>query len=155
VIAGCASAAARSDFRTPLGAILTPDARTGAPVPLRVDPNARVIRSTAANLPPASYSTAQAARGEQVFDQTCAMCHSGEQLIGQTFVDNWNDRRVWDFYNLVHSTMPLDKPGGMKDQEYLDVVAYLLKANHAVAGPDSLQADTATMRGHKIAVHLQ
>ncbi len=29
---------------------------TGAPVPLRFDPNARVIRSTAANLPPASYS---------------------------------------------------------------------------------------------------
>ena len=41
---------------------------------------------------------------------------------------------MWDFYSLVRATMPLDKPGGMKEQEYLDVVAYLLQANHARAG---------------------
>src|SRR5437868_5645085 len=116
VMAGCATAAA-TNVRTPLGARLTPGARTGAPIPLRVDPNARVIRSTAANLPAATFSAVQAARGEKVFDQTCAMCHQPEQLIGQAFVENWNDRRVWDFYALVHSTMPLDNPGGLKEQE--------------------------------------
>jgi hypothetical protein len=41
----------------------------------------------------------------------------------------------------------------LKDQEYLDVIAYLLKANHAPAGPDSLAADTAALRSHKIDVH--
>jgi hypothetical protein len=40
----------------------------------------------------------------------------------------------------------------MKDQEYLDVVAYLLQANRAAPGRDSLAADTAAMRGAKIAV---
>jgi hypothetical protein len=49
--------------------------------------------------------------------------------------------------------MPLDNPGGLKDQEYLDVIAYLLKANHAPAGADSLAADTAALRSHKIDVH--
>ena len=152
VIAGCATAAA-TNIRTPLGAHLQPTAQTGAPVPLRVDPNAHVILSRAANLPPASYSSAQAARGEAVFNETCAACHTTESLIGQAFVDSWNDRRVYDFYALVRSTMPLDNPGGLKDQQYLDVVSYLLKANHAVAGADSLAADSTALRAHKIAVH--
>jgi mono/diheme cytochrome c family protein len=153
VIAGCASAAA-TNVLTPLGAHLTPRALTGAPVALRVDPNAHVILSSAANLPAASYAASQAARGQVVFNSTCANCHSNESLIGQTFVQSWNDRRVYDFYSLVRSTMPLDNPGGLTDQQYLDVVSYLLQANHAAAGADSLRADTVSMRAHKIAVHF-
>ena len=57
-VAGCASAVAttHADVRRPLGANLTPEAPTGALVPLRFDSSAgaRVIRSTAANLPPAT-----------------------------------------------------------------------------------------------------
>ena len=149
-VVGCVSAA--PNVRPPLGASLTAGALTGAPVPLRFDPNARVIRSTAGNLPPASYSTAQAARGESVYGSTCGACHQPGSLIGQAFVETWNDRRVYDFYALVRGTMPLDNPGGLKDQEYLDVIAYLLKANHAPAGSDSLAVDTVALRAHKIAV---
>ena len=151
VVAACASAAG-TNVRPPLAASLTPAARTGPTVPLRVDPNAKVIRSTAAGLPPASYLPSQASRGEDIYQSTCGTCHQPGQLVGQGFVESWNDRRVYDFYALVRSTMPLDNPGGMKDQEYLDVVAYLLQANHAAPGRDSLKADTATMRATRIAV---
>jgi len=150
--AACATAA--PNVRTPIGALLTPEAKTGPQVALRFDPNAKVIRSNASNLPPASFSTAQAARGEKIYDETCGTCHQPGQLVGQTFVESWNDRRVWDFYSLVRATMPLDKPGGMKDQEYLDVVAYLLQANHAPHGADSLRVDTTAMRATKISVHF-
>lgn len=150
VLVGCVSAA--PNVRPPLGASLTTGALTGAPLPLRFDPNARVIRSNAANLPPASYSTAQAARGESVYGNTCGACHQPGSLVGQAFVEGWNDRRVYDFYALVRGTMPLDNPGGLKDQEYLDVIAYLLKANHAPGGTDSLAVDTVALRAHKIAV---
>ena len=112
------------------GARLTAAAKTGPQVPLRFDPNAHVVIATVPDLPAASFSAAQATRGEQVFDQTCATCHQPDRFIGANFVDAWNDRRVYDFYSLVRSTMPVDNPGGLKDQEYLDVVAYLLKANH-------------------------
>ena len=136
----------------PLGARLTADAPTGAPVPLRIDPNARVVRSLAPNLPAATYWPAQADRGERVFSGTCAACHARAQFIGQTFVENWNDRRVSDFYTLIRSTMPVNNPGVLKDEEYLGVVAYLLKANHAAAGPDSLVGDSASVKGRRIAV---
>ena len=151
VAAACASAAT-TNVRPPLAAALSPTARTGAPVPLRFDPNAKVIVSSAAGLPPASYLPSQAARGAQVFENTCGACHQSTQFVGQNFVENWNDRRVYDFYALVRSTMPLNDPGGLKEQQYLDVVAYLLQANHAPAGRDSLQADTLALRKTRIAV---
>jgi mono/diheme cytochrome c family protein len=160
-IVGCASAATsgggdntlRTTAPSPLGAHLTTGAKTGATVPLRFDPNAKVVIATQPNLPAASFAPTQAARGEKVFDQTCASCHQGDQFIGKTFVDNWSDRRVGDLYTLIRSSMPVDNPGGLKDQEYLDVVAYLLKANHASPNADSLSADTTALKGHKIGVH--
>jgi hypothetical protein len=42
----------------------------------------------------------------------------------------------------------------LKDDEYLAVVAYLLKANHAEAGADSLSTDSLSVRKKKIAVRF-
>jgi mono/diheme cytochrome c family protein len=156
-VVGCASAAvATTNVRQPLGAYLTPQAPTGRPIPLRYDSSAstRIIRPKAADLPPATYSPVQAEHGEAVFRRSCAMCHPPTQFVGQQFVESWNDRRLFDFYTLVRSTMPLNNPGGLKDDEYLAVLAYLLKANHAPAGLDSLRPDTTALRGRKIAVHF-
>lgn len=152
-IVGCAAASTHGDLLTPLGASLGPGAKTGTPIPLRFDPTAHVVIATVPNLPPASFGPMQAQRGEKVFDQTCATCHQPEKFIGKEFVDNWNDRRIGDFYTLVRGTMPVDNPGGLKDQEYIDVVAYLLKANHTTPTMDSLSADTSYIRNRKIAVH--
>ena len=152
LVAACVTAA--PNVRTPLGARLTPDAKTGPQEALRFDPNAKVILSNASNLPPASFAAAQAARGEKIYDETCGTCHQPGQLVGRAFVESWNDRRVWDFYSLVRGTMPLDNPGGLKEHEYVDLVAYLLQSNHAAPGADSLKADTATMRKTKIAVRF-
>jgi Cytochrome c len=150
VVAACATAS--PNVRAPLEAHLLPNAHTGAPVPLRFDPNAKVIRSSAAGLPAATYFASQATRGQRVYEETCGACHGPGQLVGQGFVESWNDRRVYDLYALVRGTMPLDKPGGMKEEEYLDVLAYLLQANHAQAGSDSLRSDTLAMRQSRIAV---
>ena len=147
---GCA--AATTNFRPPLEARLGAGAKTGAPVALHFDPNAKVVITRYANLPAAPYTTAQAARGEQVYSSVCASCHQSEKFVGKEFVDNWGDRRVGDFFTLLRNTMPVDNPGGLKDQEYLDVTAYILKANHAPATPDSLSTDTTIMRGRKIGV---
>lgn len=150
---GCASASrGASAPRDPLGARLTTAAPTGAPIPLRIDPNARVVRSLVPSLPAATYWPAQADRGEHVFTGTCLGCHARSQFVGQTFAEAWNDRRVSDFYTLIRSTMPVNNPGSLKDEEYLAVVSYLLKANHAAAGTDSLVGDSASVRGRRFAL---
>ncbi len=50
--------------------------------------------------------------------------------------------------------MPLTNPGGLKETEYLALVSYLLEANHAEAGTDSLRSDTLALRSRKIAVRF-
>lgn len=149
-VAACASAT--TNVRPPIEARLLPGAKTGPQTPLHVDPNAKVILSSAAGLPAASFAASQATRGQKVYEETCGTCHGPGQLVGQGFVESWNDRRVYDLYAVVRGTMPLDKPGGMKEQEYLDVIAYLLQANHAPAGSDSLKSDSTAMRKARIAV---
>jgi mono/diheme cytochrome c family protein len=153
MLSACAIGTTSSDVLSPLGAHLTPSAATGTPVALRFDPTAKVIISTASGLPNASYLESQADRGAQTYSNTCGTCHGPGTLVGEGFVAQWNNRRVYDLYALVRSTMPLDNPGGMKDGEYLDVIAYLLRANkHASARADSLRADTTAMRKTKISV---
>jgi mono/diheme cytochrome c family protein len=150
----CATAA--PNVISPLGAYLTPAAHTGPVVPLRADPNAKVILSSAAGLPPASFLPSQATRGAELYSRRCGACHANGQLVGAGFVQSWNDRRVYDLYALVRATMPLSNPGGLTDGEYLDVVAYLLQANkQASPRPDSLRADTASMRATRIAISAQ
>lgn len=154
-LAACAVGTTSTDVLSPLGAHLSSAATTGAPVSLRFDPNARVIISTASGLPSASYLPSQADRGAQIYQSSCALCHGPGTLVGEGFVTQWNNRRLYDLYALVRGTMPLDNPAGMKDGEYLDVIAYLLRANkHASAGLDSLRADTATLRKTKIWVGM-
>lgn len=153
-LALCACATA-PNVRPPLGAYLSPGARTGEPVPLRVDPNARVVLSGVAGLPTATYLPSQAARGKVIYSRTCENCHAAGTLVGVGFVQSWNNRRVSDLYALIRSTMPVDNPGGMKDGEYVDIVAYLLQANkHQSDRPDSLKSDTTMMRGTRIAVSV-
>jgi mono/diheme cytochrome c family protein len=152
-VVGCASAAATNpNVLTPLGARLTPTAKTGPQVPLRFDPNAHVVVARVAHLPAASYTSAQATRGKDIYEGSCANCHQSEKFIGPQFVEQWNDRRVGDFYSLIRNTMPVDNPGGLKEQDYLDVTAYLLQANHGPQTGDSLSTDTTVMRGRKMSM---
>src|SRR5580704_17435827 len=154
-LVACAYGTATTNVRPPLGAGLSSGASTGAPVPLRVDPNAKVIRSSAAGLPPASFLPSQAERGAQIYEQVCTRCHAEGDLVGEGFVESWNDRRVYDLYALVRATMPLDSAGGLKDPQYLDLIAYLLQANkQASPGPDSLLGDTLSLRKTRIAVSV-
>lgn len=156
VAVGCTSTAVGTNVRQPLGAYLRPNASTGPLVPLRFDTSASarvVVRSKAAGLPPATYAAAQAEHGEAVFKKVCASCHPSTQFIGQQFVETWGDHKLSDFYTLVRGTMPLNDPGNLKEDEYLGVLAYLLKANNAASGPDSLKPDS-TLRTRRIWVHL-
>ena len=155
-VLGCGSAGVATNVRQPLGAYLRPNASTGPLVPLHFDTSASarvVVRSKSAGLPPATYATPQAEHGEAVFKKVCASCHPSTQFIGQQFVETWGDHKLSDFYTLVRGTMPLNDPGNLKEDEYLGVLAYLLQANNAASGLDSLKPDS-TLRTRRISVHV-
>jgi mono/diheme cytochrome c family protein len=138
-----------------------PDVQTGAPLPGAVKPGARLASSgpaptpadlpSAATLPAATYDAAQAAAGQRVYQAVCARCHSPGSQSGTAFRTAWNNRRVSDLQSIVVNTMPQDKPGSLTDEQYLDVIAYMLKMND-IPGGRALPADTASLHKLKIGV---
>lgn len=96
------------------------------------------------------YSEPQADRGEVVFDDVCSSCHAASQFRGDTFSMNWTRRTLRDLYRLIRSSMPQDSPGRLSDQEYIDVVAYLLQLNRYPAGEAELAPDEDALRRIRI-----
>ncbi|MGI9625479.1 MAG: c-type cytochrome [Longimicrobiales bacterium] len=90
----------------------------------------------------ALHTAAQADRGAEVYESVCSECHTTSEFRGRGFQADWGRRSVYSFYRTVRSTMPDDNPGGLEDQVYLDVVAYILGMNGHGAGADELSADS-------------
>jgi mono/diheme cytochrome c family protein len=79
------------------------------------------------------YNEAQAARGKSVYDAQCGNCHDGggmgPGLKGDDFLASWENKTVRALYSRVLTTMPSDAPGSLQEQELLDLMAYLIRAN--------------------------
>jgi cytochrome c len=99
------------------------------------------------------YTTAQAERGGAFYAKECASCH-GEGLMGQDqapgligpeFLATWNGQTVGDLFEQTRKSMPLEAPNSFARQEYLDVVAFMLRANGFPAGKTELPRATADL----------
>ena len=96
------------------------------------------------------YTEAQATDGEAVYKKTCASCHELSFHTGNEFKANWFTRTVWDLFKLIKTTMPEDNIGGLTDDEYARVTAYIFKLNGFPTSVDSLKADSLEMKKIRI-----
>jgi len=100
------------------------------------------------------YTNDQAARGKTQYTQACANCHmddlsgSGQALplAGDAFTETWEGQTVADLFDLIHNTMPQDKPGTLSPDATVDVIAYLLQYNKFPAGSAELNNDPAALK---------
>ncbi|GJM11875.1 MAG: hypothetical protein DHS20C12_02780 [Pseudohongiella sp.] len=92
------------------------------------------------------YTEEQASRGEAVYTQACIACHGQDlggnsnspALTGMSFMFLWEGRSLGEFYETIRSEMPTDRPGQLPEQDYLDVVAYILQKNAFPSSSDAL-----------------
>jgi alcohol dehydrogenase (cytochrome c) len=103
------------------------------------------------------YSDAQAARGQALYDKRCGSCHglqldngTAAALIGSKFMAKWSGKTVDDFFYVTKTQMPYGAAGTLTDQEYIDAVAYILKANGYPASTQELKAAPASLKQIKI-----
>ena len=96
------------------------------------------------------YSEDQAARGKTAFEMYCASCHAPSDYAGEQFRMNWIGRKVSDLFRTLKTTMPEDNIGGLADDEYTRVIAYILKLNGFPPGKDSLPSDSTLTREIRI-----
>ena len=98
------------------------------------------------------YVAAQAESGRAIYERVCAACHQSNlqgsfeapQLAGDSFLRFWSDLSARDLFLRIRESMPPGSPGGLSDEAYVDLVAYLLQANGAPVGAAAL-TETATV----------
>jgi mono/diheme cytochrome c family protein len=93
----------------------------------------------------------QQAHGKALYNDKCASCHQETlkgstetpPLTGDMFWGNWETYSANNLVEQVRSTMPEDNPGSLTRQEYVDIVAYILKFNEvAFTGDLPMDADS-------------
>ncbi|MEO7361574.1 MAG: cytochrome c [Gemmatimonadaceae bacterium] len=97
----------------------------------------------------------QAVRGLAVFKKTCLECHTTSDVTGADFKIKWNGQPVYDLFNVIRTTMPDDKPGTLTTDEYIDVVAYLVRLNGAAnGGAPFVATDTAGLKNARMQIQV-
>jgi mono/diheme cytochrome c family protein len=102
------------------------------------------------------FTSAQADRGKAAYAAYCTRCHaldlkggqgtgSGPALAGDTFWQSWERGTLATFYRKVSGQMPADSPASLRDNEYADIVSYLLASNGFPAGKTELMPDAGAM----------
>ena len=103
------------------------------------------------------FTAAQARRGQQKYETHCAFCHALAPLPPDAHVDGWTGGPIggerflkrfdtaFKLLQIVSTTMPEGDPGGLGHQSYLDLVAFILAANHFPAGDQELPRDADSL----------
>ena len=98
---------------------------------------------------PPSYTDAQATKGQILFYENCAECHGaslegnfGPALAGDGGNVQWETvTYVWTY---MTEHMPAGNANGLRHDEYLEIMAFLLKMHGNPAGASALTAKAAT-----------
>ena len=99
------------------------------------------------------FTSAQALRGGGLYNENCASCHGQDfmgdemapSIAGSEFIGFWTEVPVGSLFERIKVSMPADGPGRLTDEEYVDVVAYLLDANSYPAGDQELPAEKVAL----------
>jgi alcohol dehydrogenase (cytochrome c) len=95
------------------------------------------------------FTAEQAAAGQPLYQTSCAGCHGPDlggvpPLAGAGFMGSWGTRSTRDLMTLIRTTMPSDAPGGLSDQVYVNILAFILQSNGIQPGNTPLAIDTDT-----------
>lgn len=92
------------------------------------------------------YSVAQAERGEARFKASCSSCHTPGSFAGGSFAERWYGQTMAEAFDFVSNAMPENDPGGLKKQEYADVLAFILSVNGYPVGNEELPPDPVALK---------
>jgi cytochrome c len=103
------------------------------------------------------YTAEQAARGEKLYADNCAMCH-GESLggvemapplAGDLFNSNWEGVALSDLFERMRTSMPQNKPGSLSRAQNADILAHMLKVGNFPAGDAPLDGQPGALTSIK------
>lgn len=87
------------------------------------------------------YTEAQAARGQMIQETECMICHTVADWGGGRLLTSYTGQSLAGLIEHIRSTMPLDGPGRLEYNEYVDIAARILQINRIPPGNTELPAD--------------
>ena len=96
------------------------------------------------------YTTGQAERGTTLFNNHCKSCHVTESLAGNTalplkadlFIERWREDYVQSLFTKMIGFMPPPNvEPGLKNEEYVDLIAFMLQVNGYPPGSQELRLE--------------
>ena len=101
------------------------------------------------------FTEIQATRGQAVYGGACGLCHgrrlnsapddpdmpSTPPLARARFIREWDGRSLASLFEYIRATMPEGNPQSLTDQEYIDVITYMLTVDGMPAGDNELPTD--------------
>lgn len=90
------------------------------------------------------YTAEQASRGEDTYATLCTGCHTAATHTGAAF-QHWDGHSLADLFGYISTRMPKNEPGSLAPEQYVDVMAYLLKLNQMPVGKAELPTDTTVL----------
>jgi hypothetical protein len=91
------------------------------------------------------YSREQWMRGRDVYAGLCAGCHPAITHVGPMFTTSWAGKKLSDLFGFLRERMPKNDPGSLSEQEYVDVMSYMLRLNGMPSGVEELPADSVAL----------
>jgi mono/diheme cytochrome c family protein len=105
------------------------------------------------------FTEAQAERGQAVYSGVCGLCH-GRRLNGAPddpdmrstpplarapFLRGWEGKSLATLFEYTRATMPEDNPASLTDEEYVDIIAYMLSVGGMPAGDEEIRSDPQSL----------
>src|SRR5436190_6175316 len=98
----------------------------------------------------APFTAQQADAGRTAYQTNCSGCHAADlsgignalPLSGLPFTSSWGNRTAGDLVGFMEGAMPPNNPGGLGEQNYLNIAAFILQSNGARAGNQALAGNS-------------
>ncbi len=101
--------------------------------------------SPAATIWDGVYTPEQADRGKAIAADNCSACHSTAEWGSSAFMSRWSGASIAYLFAHISENMPYDAPGRLTEQQYADIVAYMLSLNNVPAGERELPTKLAEL----------
>ncbi len=85
------------------------------------------------------YSKDQAKSGKGLYEQHCLVCHDNKYF--RPVLKRWHGQSVAVLFDVMSGSMPESNPGGLLDDQYLDILAYIFSRSRYPAAEEILTMD--------------
>ena len=82
------------------------------------------------------YTEAQAESGEELYRVNCLTCH--DKRYFRPVLRRWEGQPLGLFFTVMSASMPESNPGSLPDDQYVDILAYILSLSRYPDGDNDL-----------------